>query len=204
LREEEKMKNKLLGIFVCMLVIITVLPISALAAHRPLESKVEAIGVKESYKSVVDIPSPDNQSYPCIMFCENHEQVLKWISLINESGFEKAWQKKFLELTIFFILPGTKIIFGLLEFRIWYSELFYKLKHKNEFLNFLNTYDTVNGSGMITYLWLSGKINRPVDFKAQPDNSWIENSWVIDDGGEYIPNPEIWGKLYFWYFTIPF
>jgi hypothetical protein len=70
-------------------------------------------------------------------------------------------------------------------------------------VDFLSTYDFVNGSGMITYLWLTGTTKRPVDFKAQPDNSWIGNSWVPDGTGMLAPNPEIWNKLYFWYFDLP-
>lgn len=37
----------------------------------------------------------------------------------------------------------------------------------------------------------TGIINKPIDFKSQPDNTWIENSWILDDNGKYIPNPEI-------------
>jgi len=197
------MRKKLLGIFVCMLLIITMLPVSATRNQSSFTSDDKAIGVSWDYKSMIDITSPDGNDYRCIMFCDNHEQVLNWISLISESGFQKAWQKKFIELTIFFILPGTILLFGLDDFRNWYAELLIKLKHQDEFLIFLNTYDTVNGAGMITYLWLTGRTNRPVDFKAQPDNSWVEESWILDTSDTYIPNPEIWNKLLFWYFDEP-
>ena len=50
---------------------------------------------------------------------------------------------------------------------------------------------------MITYKWLAGVINKPIDFKSQPDDTWIENSWILDDNGKYIPNPEIWDELPF-------
>ena len=152
---------------------------------------------------MIDIPAPDGNNYTCIMFCNNHEQTLEWISLIDESGFEKAWLENFIKLTTFFILPGTILFFGLCDFRNWYSELFIKLRYRDEFLDFLNDYDELNDSGMITYLWLAGITNRPIDFKSQPDNSWIEDSWILDDSGVFIPNPEIWGELFFWYFEIP-
>jgi hypothetical protein len=137
------------------------------------------------------------------MFCENHEQTLEWISLINASGFEKAWQKKFIELTIFFLLPGTVLLYGLDDFRNWYAGLIIKSRHRAEFLSFLQGYDTVNGNGMISYLWLSGGLIRPVDFQVQPDYTWVDDSWVLDNSGAYIPNAEVWGTLYFWYFDFP-
>jgi hypothetical protein len=195
------MRKKVLGIFVCMLLIITVLPVSGTLNQKSLLSNEKAIGTKGDFKSKKKISSPDGNNYTCIMFCENHQQTLGWISLINTSGFEKAWRENFIKLTAFFLLPGTIILYGLDDFRVWYLELFIKLKYKNEFLNFLDTYDTVNGSGMITYLWLTGKTNRPIDFKAQPDNSWVEDSWVLDNG-VFIPNSEIWGPLLFWYFDL--
>jgi len=196
------MKKGIFCVLVCMLLIITVQPISATSNQKSYLSNDRTIGTKWNYKSLVDIPSPDGNSYRCIMFCDDHEQALQWISLINESGFEKAWQKKFMELTIFFILPGTILLFGLDDFRNWYAELVVKLQYKNEFLSLLDTYDTINGSGIITYLWLSGTTKRPVDFKAQPDNTWVENSWILD-GGVYIPNPEIWTDGFLWYFDFP-
>jgi hypothetical protein len=197
------MKKKIFGICLCMLLILTVLPVSATSDQRSIQSDESAIGTSSNYKRRSEILSPDGNSYRCIMFCGNHEKTLKWISLIDESGFQKAWQKKFLELTIFFMLPGSVILFGLCDFRNWYMELFTQLKYKDDFVNFLETYDTINGSGMITYLWLTGETNRPVDFKAQPDNSWVENSWVLDNG-EYIPNSEIWDEgVFFWYFDFP-
>jgi len=197
------MKKEIICVLVFMLMIITVLPVSATLPQKSNLLIDRGIGEKWSFKSLSEIPSPDGNSYRCIMFCENHEQTLQWISLINESGFEKAWQKKFLELTIFFILPGTISLFGLGGFRNWYAELVVQLQHKNEFLNFLNTYEAENGSGMIIYLWLSGITNRPVDFRAQPDNSWVENSWILEPSGVYMPNPDIWDKFFAWYFDFP-
>lgn len=196
------MKKKILGIIIGMLLIITVLPVTATVNQKSLISDDIAIGAKGAYKSRIEISSPDGNEYRCIMFCDNHEQVLDWISLINESGFQKTWQKKFMELTIFFLLPGTVLLFGLGDFHNWFAGLFAKLRYQNEFINFLNTYDAVNGSDMITYLWLSGMTNQPVDFKAQPDNSWVENSWILDNG-EYVPNSEIWGDATFWYIDLP-
>jgi len=75
------------------------------------------------------------------MYCNNHKQTLEWISLIDESGFEKAWVKQFIKLTILFILPGTIFFYGLDEFQQWYTELYIKLKHKDYFINFLDDYD---------------------------------------------------------------
>jgi hypothetical protein len=197
------MRKKVVGIVVCSLLFLTVFSASTTAQQKTIPANDSTGGVKGIYKSVNALPSPDGKSYRCLMFCENHEQTLEWISLINASGFEKAWQKKFIELTIVLLLPGSILLFGLNDFRNWYMELALKLKYRTEFLTFLQSYDIVNGSGMITYLWLSGTLKRPVDFKAQPDNSWVETSWVLDNSGAYIPNPEIWGTLYFWYFDIP-
>jgi hypothetical protein len=194
--------KKILSVCICMLLIITILPVSAKSNQKTSLSNDTGIGTKWSYKSLKAISSPDGTSYRCIMFCENHEQTLDWISLINESGFQKAWQKKFLELTIFLLIPGTKIFFGLEAFRNWYVGLFIKQWHKDEYSNFLSTYDTENGSGMITYLWLSKTTDKPIDFKAQPDNTWVDNSWILDNGA-YIPNPEIWEDAFFWYFDFP-
>jgi len=207
------MRRKMIGIFVFMLLISSVLSVSGTFEKKAIVKSVikdkmslisnnDAIGIFEEYKSSVDIPSPDNNSYTCIMFCNNHKQILDWISLVEELGFQKAWQKKFMSLTIFFIIPGTKFLFGLGDFRNWYSSLFVKLIYKDKFLDFLNNYDKLNGSGMITYLWFKGKTNRIVDFKAQPDNTWIDDSWILD-GSKYIPNPEIWAELFFWYFDFP-
>jgi len=207
------MKKKIIGILVCMLLIGTVLPVSGtltqteiakseIKEKKFLVSNNENIGIRGGYKSLMNIPSPDEKSYVCIMFCNNHEQTLEWISLIDELGFENACLKKFIELTTFFIIPGTIFFFGLNDFREWYSELFIKLIYRGEFLDFLNNYDEINGSGMITYLWLSGLTNRLIDFKSQPDNSWIEDSWILDDGA-FIPNPEIWDESFFWYFDFP-
>jgi hypothetical protein len=198
-------KKGIICMFICMLMIVTVFPLSATLtpkSHVLLDRS--SIGTKWNYKSMVEIPSPNGNSYRCIMFCDDHQQTLQWISLINESGFEKAWQKKFIELTIFFCIPGTILFFGLADFRNWYSELLVKTQHKDAFLDFLDTYDIENGSGMITYIWLSGISNRPVDFKAQPDNTWIENSWILDNSDEFIPNPELWIENDFlWYFDFP-
>ena len=198
------MKKAIFCVLVCMLMIITVLPVSAFSTQKSNLLLDRGIGEKWNYKSLSEIPSPDGNSYRCIMFCDNHEQALQWISLINESGFEKAWQKKFIELTIFFIFPGARLFVGLEGFRNWYAELLIKTQNKNEFLNFLDTYDAENGSGMITYLWLSDVSNRPVDFKAQPDDTWLEDSWILDNSGAYIPNPELWiENAFFWYFDFP-
>jgi hypothetical protein len=196
-------RKKIFGIVICMLLIITVLPVSGTLNQKSLLSYDKAIGIKGAYKSLIKIPSPDGNNYTCIMFCDNHQQTLEWISLINKSGFEKAWRENFVKLTIFFFLPGTIFYFGLDDFRNWYADLVIKLRYRNEFVDILNTYDTVNGSGMITYLWLTGTIKRPVDFKTQPDNSWMEDSWVLDDTGKFVPNPEIWRNDFFWYFDFP-
>lgn len=198
----KNMKKNIIGICVCMLLILTVLPVSATSTQKSNQTYENAIGTSSNYKSRGEILSSDGNSYRCLMFCENHEQTLRWISLIEESGFQKAWQKKFLELTFLFALPGSILFFGLDDFHNLYAKLLIKLKFQDDFLNFLNTYDTTDGSGMITYLWLTGEPNRPVDFKAQPDNTWVENSWILDNG-EYIPNPEIWTDSFFWYFDFP-
>ena len=197
------MKKKIFGIFICMILVITILPVSATSNHTSFISSDNGSGTKWNFKSRIDISAPDENSYRCIMFCDNHEQTLQWKSLISELGFEKAWQKKFMELTLFLFLPGTIFLFGTMDFRNWYAELFIILRNKDVFLDFLNTYDDVNGSGTIIYLWLSEKTNRLVDFKVQPDDSWIEDSWVLDNSGAYIPNPEIWIETFFWYFDMP-
>ncbi|HVQ00167.1 MAG TPA: hypothetical protein VMT57_01505, partial [Candidatus Thermoplasmatota archaeon] len=111
---------------------------------------------------------------------------------------------KFARVTIVLLLPGSILWFGLESFRNWYAELYLVQRHKTEFEQFLQTYDTVNGTGMITYLWLSGTAHRPVDFKAQPDSTWAPNSWILNNlTGGYKPNPAIWGTLYFWHFNFP-
>jgi hypothetical protein len=181
------MKKAIVCMLVFILALTTVVPVSAAVNHKPLGSHANAIDVQEEYKSLIEIPSPDGTSYRCIMFCENHKQTAEWKTLVDD----------------FFVLPGTILFFGLGDFRNWYMDLLIKEKHSNEFVDFLSTYDFVNGSGMITYLWLTGTTKRPVDFKAQPDNSWIGNSWVPDGTGMLAPNPEIWNKLYFWYFDLP-
>ena len=211
-------KGLVVGIIVCMLLIGTVLPVSGALTQteiaksetidkKSLISNNKNIGIKGGYKSMMDIPSPDGNNYTCIMLCNNHEQTLEWIYLIDELGFEKAGLRNFIKLITFFILPGTIFFFGLLDFRDRYAELFIKLTYRDEFLDFLNNYDEINGSGMITYLWLAGAgltwTNRFVDFKSQPDNSWIEDSWILDDVGVFIPNPEIWVEPFFWYFDFP-
>jgi len=196
------MNSKIIGIILCMLLIATVFPVSASAPQKAIASAENTRGSKGEYKSVMPIPSPDGNSYRVIMFCNNHQQTLDWISLINQTGFEKAWRTKFMDLTLFFMCPFTIILYGLLGFRCWYLTLFLQVRHKAEFQNFLQTYDRINGSGMITYLWLSGTTHRPVDFQAQPDNTWVNNSWILDNGA-YVPNPHIWDTLAFWYFDFP-
>ncbi|UCD14201.1 MAG: hypothetical protein JSW60_01965 [Thermoplasmatales archaeon] len=207
------MKKKIIGILFCMLLMSYALPVSGTSSQsiisnaetsykNSLISYYEDIGISGGYKSMIDISSPEGKNYTCIMFCNNHEQTLDWIYNIDEFGFEKAWFNNLIKLTIFYIMPGTVLWFGLHQFREWYSDLFIKLRYKDDFLDFLNNYDEINGTGMITYSWLSGFTNRPIDFKSQPDNSWIEDSWILDEGG-FIPNPEIWGELFFWYFEIP-
>lgn len=196
------MNKKFFGIVLALLLMLTIIPVSATSNHQSLQINENSIGTKWNYKSRSEILSPDGNSYRCIMFCDDHEQTLKWISLIDESGFQKAWQKKFVELAILFMIPGTVILFGLDDFRNWFVKLSLKNTYQDEFVSFLDTYDTTDGSGMITYIWLSGAANRPVDFKAQPDNSWVEDSWILDNGA-YIPNPEIWTDSFFWYFDMP-
>jgi len=146
------MKIKFISIFICFLLISSVLSISATLAQNNITktenidkisflSINEKIGIRGQCKSSKNIPSPDGDSYRCIMFCNNHDQTLDWISLIEESGFEKAWQKQFIKLTRFIIIPGTVFYYGLDSFRLWFKELFLKLNHRNEFLDFLNNYD---------------------------------------------------------------
>ena len=193
-------KTLILGIIVLLIGVA----VNPSVATMQLEEKVEFenIGINGDYKSKIAINSPDGNDYRCIMFCYNHKLTLDWISEIEELGFEKAWRNKLMELTILLFLPGTLIYFALNDFRGWYFDLFLRLRYKNEFLDFISNYDQINGNGMITYLWLKTTIKRPVDFKPQPDNSWIEESWILDNG-EYIPNPEIWDEPYYWYFDLP-
>lgn len=194
------MKRKIIGLFFLMFLITSTLPVSATISREKIVS--ENIGINGGYKSKITINSPDGSDYRCIMFCTNHESTLDWISQIEEVGFEKVWAGKFIDLTTFLIFPGTVLYFGLNDFRERYLDLFLKLRCKDEFLEFLNNYDSINGKGMITYLWLKTAINRPVDFKSQPDDSWIEESWILDNGN-YIPNPEIWDEPFLWYFELP-
>lgn len=189
------MKRKIIGIFVCILLIGTVTQTVIAKPEKNILPLNDNAGIRGGYRSIIEITSPDGSSYSCIMYCNNHKQTLEWINLIDESGFEKAWAKQLLKLTLLFILPGTIFYFGLDEFKHWYSELYIKLQNKDDFINFLTDYDQEAGAGMITYKWLSGIINNPIDFKSQPDNTWIEDSWIIDDYGKYIPNPEIWHEL---------
>jgi len=199
------MNNKLVGILICTLLIGTLLPTTGILTktvigksktleNNSLLPNYNDIGIKGIYKSLISIPSPDGNSYSCIMYCNDHTQTLEWISLVNQLGFEKAWQKQFIKLIILFILPGAVFLFGLDDFLLWYSELSIKQKQKVEFLNYLDNYDQSSGTGMITYSWVSGFTKKASDFKSQPDNSWIENSWVLDDNDNFIPNPEIWKK----------
>ena len=193
-------KTLILGIIV-LLIGIAVQP--SVAKMQPGEKvKLEKNGINGDFKSKIAINSPDGNGYRCIMFCYNHKLTLDWISEIEELGFEKAWRNKLMELTILLFLPGTLIYFALNDFRAWYFDLFLRLRYKNDFLDFLSNYDQINGNGMITYLWLKTTIKRPVDFKPQPDNSWIEESWILDES-KYIPNPEIWEEANFWYFDPP-
>jgi hypothetical protein len=193
-------KILILGIII-LLVGVAVQP--SMGKLQPEEKvKFGNIGINGDYKSKMEINSPDGNDYRCIMFCYNHKLTLDWISEIEEFGFEKAWRNKLIELIILLFIPGTLIYFALNDFRAFYLELFLRLRNKDDFLDSLNNYDQINGSGMITYLWLKTTIKRPVDFKPQPDNSWIEESWILDNG-EYIPNPEIWGKPSFWYLDLP-
>lgn len=206
--------KKIVGLLICMLLIVTIIPVSGISEQKQMPiyekldnesllSSYEGFGVKGGYKSLKEIPSPDGNSYRCIMICNNHEQTLEWISLIDEFGFEKAWQKNLIKLTILLLLPGTLVYFALNDFRERYLDLFIKLVHKEEFLNLLNNYDELEGNGIITYLWLKGIIRKPIDFKSQPDDSWVEDSWILDEYESYIPNPEIWVELDFWYFDFP-
>jgi hypothetical protein len=199
-------RRKILGILVCILLIGTLLPTtgiltktvigkSKILEKNSLISNDNDIGTRGIWRSLISIPSPDGNNYSCMMYCNDHTQTLEWISLVDQLGFEKAWQQQIKKLTILLILPGTIILFGLDDFLLWYSELFLLKRHKVEFLDFLNNYDELNGSGMITYTWKSGLTNKASDFKSQPDNSWIKNSWILDDNGDFIPNPEIWKKF---------
>jgi hypothetical protein len=195
------MKKKIIGILVCMILIgtfsqtrVIVIGKSEISENKISILNNDKIGIKGIYRSLMFIASPDGNNYSCKMYCNDHTQTLKWISLIDQLGFEKVWQKQFIKLTIIFILPGSIFIFGLDDFLLWYSELFIKQRNKAELLNCLNNYDELNGTGTITYSWDSGLTNKQFDFKIQPDNSWIENSWILE-GINYIPNPEIWEKI---------
>ena len=196
------MKQKIIGILICMLLIGTLIPATKIvigknnpSENQLLESNSSQVGVRWMYRSIMPIQSPDGKNYSCIMYCNNHNQALNWISLIDELGFEKAWQKHFMKLAIIFMLPGTILLFGLNDFMLWYLGLFIKQKHKVEFLNCLNSYDQINGTGIITYSWVSELKNKPFDFRSQPDDSWVENSWILGDNCYFIPNPEIWEKI---------
>jgi len=189
------MKRKMIGVIVCIFLIATATQTIIAKSDKNILSLNDDPGIRGGYRSIIEIPSPDGNSYSCIMYCNNHKQTLEWINLIDKSGFEKAWAKQFTRLTTFFIIPGTVLFFGLDNFLHWYSELYIKLQNKDDFINFLNDYDQETGTGMITYKWLSGIINKPVDFKSQPDSTWVDNSWILDDYDTYIPNPEIWHEL---------
>ena len=63
--------------------------------------------------------------------------------------------------------------------------------HVNSDFVYLEFLDDYNDTGMITYIWFKSATKKLVDFKIQPDNTWIENSWILDNGN-YIPNPDIW------------
>ena len=195
------MNRKIIGILVCMILIgtfiqtrVTIIGKSKILEYNSLILNSDMIGIKGIYRSLMFIASPDGNNYSCSMYCNDHTQTLKWISLIDRLGFEKAWQKQFIKLMVLFILPGSIFLFGLDDFLLWYSGLFIKHRNKDEFLNCLNNYDELNGTGTISYSWSSGLANKQLDFKSQPDNSWIENSWIIDVIN-YIPNPEIWEKI---------
>ncbi len=196
------MNPKVLGIAFCMLLMTTVIPMSATATRHTVPVDTKIVGNYKNYKSLAPVPSPDGKSYRVLMFCSDQKQTLEWISRINQSGFDKAWRSEFKKLTVLFMLPFTVIWFGTDDFRNWYATLYLEYRYKTEFQQFLQGYDTVNGSGMITYLWLSGTTHRPVDFEAQPDNTWVTNSWILDNG-IYVPNPAIWKTLDFWHFDFP-
>ncbi|KYK26610.1 hypothetical protein AYK20_03550 [Thermoplasmatales archaeon SG8-52-1] len=190
------MKRKIIGFFIFLILIGTITHTVIAKTNKDLISlNNENAGIIGGYRSIIDISSPDGNSFPCIMYCINHKKTIEWITQIDDYGFEKAWVKQFTKLNTFFIIPGTILFFGLDDFTHWYSDLFIKLRYKEEFLNFINYYDKDTGSGMITYKWISGIFNKPIDFKSQPDNTWLDNSWILDDYGKYIPNPEIWHEL---------
>jgi len=196
------MKYKTLEALFCLLLLVTMIPISA--GMTPLENPLleKSKGVQGIYKSLIPIPSPNNSSYRVIMFCVNHKQTLDWITAINQSGFQKAWRQHFLKATFVLMLPFSILLFGLNDFRAWYIMLFIQGIHKTEFQDFLKTYDTVNGSGMITYLWNAGTTDSPVSFHVQPDNALVNNSWILKNG-VYIPNPEIWTMFFLWRINFP-
>jgi hypothetical protein len=200
------MKKKLFGKTLILGIIVLLIGVAvqpSVTSIQP-EGKVEFEnnGTNGDYKSKIAIKSPDGNDYRCIMFCYNHKYTMDWVSKFEELGFEKAWRAKLMDLIILLLLPGTLIYFALNDFRALYLDLILRLRNKDDFLDFISNYDQINGSGMITYLWLKTAIKRPVDFKSQPDNSWIEESWILDDG-KYIPNPEIWEEPNFWYFDMP-
>ena len=198
------MNIKIIGFFIFMLLIGTILPTTGILTKTVIGTsnssennnlmQNDIIGIRGVYKSRFSILSPDGNNYSCIMYCNDHPQTLEWISLVNQQGFEKAWQKQFIRLIILFILPGSVILFGLDDFRLWYLSLFIKHRHNADFLNCLNNYDELNGTGIITYEWTSGLLDKGYNFQSQPDNTWIENSWVLNDDDVLIPNPEIWNK----------
>ena len=199
------MKKELIGIFVCMLLIGTTFSVSGTFSQKLISepeklnrefiiSDNENIGVSGLYGSLDDIPAPDGKKYPCLMYCNNNDQVSKWISQIDESGFDKTWQLNFIKLAILFITPGTIILFGLNDFLIWYMQLLIIKKHRDEYLDFMDNYDELNTSGMVTYIWSVSSTKTLIDFKIQPDDTWIEDSWILDNIDNYIPNPDIWIK----------
>lgn len=193
------MKVKLIGIIVCMLLIGTMLPVNA-TFLKEMKSKAEITnkgsyildlennGVTGVYKSLIDIPAPDGNEYNCLMYCNNHEQVTKWISQIDQGGFDTTWLENIIKLIVFYFTPGSILVFGLDDFFVWFMDLFLLRKHQDKYLEFLDDY---NDTGMITYIWFTSVTKKLVDFKIQPDNTWIENSWILDNGN-YIPNPDIW------------
>lgn len=196
------MNPKVLGVILCMLLMTSVIPASATSIRHtaPVETKI--VGNYDNYKSIAPVPSPDGNSYRVLMFCSDQKQTLEWISRINQSGFDSAWRSEFKKVTFVLMFPFSIMWFGTSHFRDWYATLLLERQYKTQFQQFLQSYDTVNGTGMITYLWLSGSAHRPVDFEAQPDNTWVNNSWILKNG-VYVPNPAIWNYLDFWHFDAP-
>jgi len=196
------MKTKLIGLVACLLVLLTVAPAEAAVVNQSAVGKWP--GVWESYKSISPVLSPDGSSYRAIMLCSNHKQTMVWVTSVNELGFAKAWQKEFMRLTVFFMMPGSVFMFGVMGFRAWYTNLLLIRAHSTEFQTCLQDYDTVNGQGIITYLWLSGGQTQPVDFKGQPDSTWVDNSWILNSHGtSYVPNPDVWASAGFWHLNPP-